>query len=147
MRGRAALCLLALVTLGSAPALPKYRMQAIPQLHYDEGQELWQFDRRVMACSYCHVKDTGGAPWNPFGQAIQAEFQASGGKAKFPQVLHSLLRADRDSDADGYPDALEVFARTLPGDPASRPKESLTELRAAFEASGGTERYAPAAKR
>lgn len=136
------------MALGSAPALPKYRMQAIPQLHFDEGQELWHFDRRVMACTYCHVKDTGGAPWNPFGQAVQAEFGASGGQVKFPQVLHGLLKADRDSDADGYPDALEVFARTLPGDPASRPEQPLAELRAAFEKAGGAEQYAPrAAKR
>ena len=92
-----------------ALAMPKFRLQAIQQFHYDKENPLWEYDRRVMACSYCHVKESGGAPWNSFGQALQAQFQADGMKGqknKFPQVLHDLLKAGKDSDGDGYTDAL-----------------------------------------
>lgn len=130
----------------AALAMPKFRLTAIQQFHYDVGNPLWELDRRVMACTYCHVKDSGGAPWNPFGQALQAQFvtdAATGQKNKFPQVLYDLLKAEKDADADGYPDALEVYAHTLPGDPASRPTQALPELRRAFDAAGGVAQYAP----
>ncbi|GGM13549.1 hypothetical protein [Deinococcus aerophilus] len=138
-----------LVLLGApvALALPKYRLQAIPQLRYDADNPLWTLDRRVMACTYCHVHEGGGAPWNPFGEAIRAGFRAdaeAGGKGKFPDVLYATLQAGQDADGDGYPDALEVFARTLPGDPASRPDQPLAEVQAAFAVAGGVEQYAPA---
>ena len=140
--------LLALAALlgGAALALPKYRLQAAPQLHLTDGNELWQLDRRVMPCSYCHVQETGGAPWNPFGQAIQATFrrEAEAGRAvKFPQALSVLLESNGDADGDGYPDALEVFAKTLPGDPASRPERPVADLQAEFDAVGGAAQFAP----
>ncbi|WP_243398218.1 hypothetical protein [Deinococcus koreensis] len=140
--------LVALVALSvpAALAMPRFRIQAIPQLHYDTGNALWELDRRVMACTFCHVKDSGGAPWNPFGQAIQAAFQAdakAGGKAKFPEVLYATLKAGGDADGDGYLDALEVYARTLPGDRESVPDRPLKELQAAFEGAGGIAQYAP----
>jgi hypothetical protein len=129
--------------------MPRYRLQAIPQLHYDAGNPLWTLDRRVMACTYCHVHEGGGAPWNPFGEAIRAGFRAdaqAGGKGKFPDVLYATLQAGHDADGDGYPDALEVFARTLPGDPDSRPAPPLAEVQAAFAVAGGTAQYAPKGK-
>ncbi len=144
----AAVLLAALVTV-SAPvafAMPRFRLQAIPQLHYDQGNPLWELDRRVMACTFCHVKDSGGAPWNPFGESIRAAFNAdaqAGGKGTFPDMLYSVLKADHDADADGYQDALEVYAHTLPGDPHSVPATPPAELRAAFEKAGGIPQYAP----
>ena len=131
---------------GAALALPKYRLQAAPQLHLTGGNELWQLDRRVMPCSYCHVRESGGAPWNPFGQAIQATFrrEAEAGRAvKFPQALSVLLESNGDADGDGYPDAPEVFAKTLPGDPASRPERPVADLQAEFDAVGGAAQFAP----
>lgn len=136
--------------LSTAGALPRYRIQAAPQLHLTEGNELWELDRRVMPCTYCHVNADGGAPWNPFGQAIQATFASeakAGRHLTFPQALSTLLQADTDADGDSYPDALEVYARTLPGDPASRPQQPLNELRAAFAAAGGAEQFAPPKKK
>ncbi|WP_291431716.1 hypothetical protein [Deinococcus sp.] len=133
---------------GAALALPKYRLQAAPQLHLTGGNDLWQLDRRVMPCTYCHVRESGGAPWNPFGQAIQATFrrEAQAGRAvKFPQALSVLLESNGDADGDGYPDALEVFARTLPGDPASRPERPVADLQAEFGAAGGAAQFAPPA--
>ena len=103
-----------------------------------------------MPCTYCHVNADGGAPWNPFGQAIQATFASEAREGRhltFPQALSTLLKADTDADGDGYPDALEVYAKTLPGDPASRPGQPLDELRAAFAAAGGAEQFAAPKKK
>ncbi|UBV42585.1 hypothetical protein LAJ19_13300 [Deinococcus taeanensis] len=132
-----------------AHALPKYRLQAAAQLHLNDGFELWELDRRVVPCTFCHVNAEGGAPWNPFGQAIQATFAreaAAGRHLTFPRALYTLLQADTDADGDGYADALEIFARTLPGDPASVPDRPPAEVRAAFEKAGGVTRYAPPRK-
>ncbi|WP_189101668.1 hypothetical protein [Deinococcus knuensis] len=145
--GRVTLALAALLG-GAALALPKYRLQAAPQLHLTAGNDLWQLDRRVISCTYCHVRESGGAPWNPFGQAIQATFrsEAEAGRAvKFPQALSVLLESGGDADSDGYPDALEVFARTLPGDPDSRPERPVADLQVEFDAAGGAAQFAPPA--
>ncbi|WP_288401785.1 hypothetical protein [uncultured Deinococcus sp.] len=147
--GRLAGALLAASVALSVPvalALPQYRTAAIRQFHYDEGNPLWEYDRRVMACTFCHVKASGGAPWNPFGEEIRAAFRAdaqAGGRAKFPAVLGGVLAAGKDADGDGYSDALEVWARTLPGDPQSRPDRPVAEVQAAFGAAGGTALYLP----
>lgn len=128
-----------------ALASPAYREQAIRQFHY-EGSVL---SRRTMACTFCHVNDRGGAPWNAFGEALKTGFRDKP-TAKFDAVLYEVLAAGGDADEDGYGDALEVFARTLPGDAASVPKESLAALRARFEKAGGIEQYravAPSRKR
>ena len=53
------------------------------------------------------------------------------------------VKLDADVDTDGVPDALEVFAGTLPGDPASKPSEGLEALRERFEKAGGIRLYAP----
>lgn len=138
--------MLAFLLPSVALAMPQFRRQAAQQLHFDQDNPLWQYDRRVMACSYCHVSESGGAPWNSFGQALQAQFQADAGqgqKSRFPQVLYDLLKAEKDSDGDGYADALEVFARTQPGDAGSRPPQPVAELEKAFAAAGGVGQYAP----
>ncbi|MFC3861923.1 hypothetical protein ACFOPQ_14235 [Deinococcus antarcticus] len=132
--------------LTCADAMPKFRLQAARQFHYDQGNPLWEYDRRVMACSYCHVKESGGAPWNSFGQALQEQFRADAavaGKNKFPQVLYDLLKAGQDSDGDSYSDALEVFAKTLPGDATSKPEKTVAELEEEFEAVGGISQFQP----
>ena len=87
------------------------------------------------------LSKSGGAPWNVFGQALQKGFAASP-KSNFGEVLYTVLSANGDSDGDGYPDAVEVFARTLPGDPDSHPDRPLAELEQEFAAVGGVEAYA-----
>ena len=144
--GRRVTLALAVLLGGAALALPKYRLQAAPQLYLTGGNDLWQLDRRVMSCAYCHEQETGGGSWNPFGQAIQATFrrEAEAGRAvKFPQALSVLLESNGDADSDGYADALEVFARTLPGDPASHPERPAADLQAEFDAAGGAAQFAP----
>lgn len=150
MRPRAALALLVLAGAGAALALPGFRLTAIQQFHYDQGNPLWEYDRKVMSCAYCHVKESGGAPWNAFGQALQQQFRAdaaAGRKNKFPAVLYDRLKLMQDADGDGYADALEVYARTLPGNPASTPTEPVAELGKAFAAAGGVAQYAPKVKK
>ncbi|MBB6097096.1 hypothetical protein HNR42_000510 [Deinobacterium chartae] len=131
--------LLGLAGLATAAlARPPYRTQAIAQFHL-EGSPL---KKSTMSCAYCHTSDTGGPGWNPFGLEVRAGFAAEP-KRRIADVLYRVLQANRDADGDGYPDALEVFARTLPGDPASAPTETLADLEARFQAAGGVEQYAP----
>lgn len=134
---RAALIGVLVAAASLAFARPVYRSQAIDQLHI-EGSKL---SAKTMACTYCHVNASGGAPWNAFGEALKKGFRDHP-KAKFDAVLYEVLAANRDSDEDGYPDALEVFAKTLPGDAKSKPTPTLADLRAAFDAAGGVKQYA-----
>ena len=124
--------------------MPAFRLTAIQQLHYDAGEPLWQYSGKVMACTFCHVNARGGAPWNSFGQALQKGFQMNP-KARFGDVLYGVLAANGDADGDGYPDAIEVFAHSLPGDASSRPDKPLAELETEFAAAGGVGQYTPKA--
>ncbi|WP_409013289.1 hypothetical protein [Deinococcus sp.] len=126
---------------GSVLAMPQFRLTAIQQLGYDRLDPLWQYSGKVMGCTFCHVGKQGGAPWNVFGQALQKGFAANP-RSSFGDVLYAVLRANGDQDGDGYPDAIEVFARTLPGDPGSHPDRPLAELEQEFAAVGGVEAYA-----
>ena len=147
-RRAARLALLALFGLGLTGvtlAMPQFRMQAVVQLHYDKLDPLWQYSGKVMSCTFCHVNKSGGAPWNVFGQALKAGFAANP-RSNFGTVLYTVLQANGDSDGDGYPDATEVYANTLPGDPQSHPDKPLAELEQQFTAAGGTAMYAPPKK-
>lgn len=117
-----------------ASAFPQYRVQAIKQLHLAVDRD----GQQVVGCQYCHVSPQGGAPWNPFGQLVQDKLGAD-----FAATLYAALEANKDSDGDGYEDALEVFAGTRPGDKASRPLVDPAFLRKNFEAAGGLKLYRP----
>jgi hypothetical protein len=112
-----------------ANAFPAYRTQAVAQFKLDD---------KTTDCAYCHVSSSGGAPWNPFGQLVQIKLEGDIGKA-----LYEALAAKLDSDEDGYADALEVYAKTLPGDKDSKPKDDVKTLEAAFEKAGGLEPFKP----
>lgn len=140
--GGALLAALVLLSAPAALALPKYRTEAVRFLGHDKDDPLWELTRKVMPCVTCHTQPQGGKGWNPFGQSLQAEFRAQP-HANFRTVLRSVLAKNADADADGYPDALEFFARTLPGDPRSRPAEALAVLHAEFEKAGGLTQYQP----
>ena len=92
----------------------------------------------VVGCVLCHVNTEGGDPWNAFGQRVQAKLDGD-----FAKTLLGVLGELRDSDADGYNDALEIFAKTLPGDAKSVPSQKPEELQAAFEKAGGLEQFKP----
>jgi hypothetical protein len=110
-------------------AFPAYRAMAVKQLHL--------VDKRVM-CTYCHVNAGGGAPWNPFGQAVQDALTEN-----FPQTLYEVLKTKNDADGDGYFDALEIFAGSQPGDKKVMPLVDAQTLQEYFEKAGGFELYKP----
>lgn len=134
--GGALLAGLVLLSAPTALALPKYRVEAARFLGHDKDDPLWQLSGKVMPCVTCHTQPQGGKGWNAFGQSLQAEFRAQP-RANFRTVLRSVLAREADADADGSPDALEFFARTLPGDPKSKPSKPLRDLQAEFEQAGG----------
>lgn len=136
------LILCSLLLCGTALARPPYRNQAIKQLNFT-GSPL---ESSTMSCSYCHMSDYGGAPWNPFGNALRSTLKADS-KRNFSQALYTLLGNLKDSDKDGYEDALEVYAHTLPGDAKSVPNSKHDVLWAAFVKAGGTNLYAPAVRK
>ena len=125
------------LALAVTPALafPTYRQAAIAQLRLEPDKS---DGTRSVTCRYCHVNEDGGDPWNPFGRLVQAKLDGDIGKA-----IYAALAANLDSDRDGYEDALEVFAKTLPGDAKSVPTEAKPDLKARFEKAGGLEQYRP----
>jgi hypothetical protein len=125
---------LVVVWMPYATARPPYRLQAINQFNLvaDRG------DVRTASCQYCHVNANGGAPWNPFGNEVRANFKGNIGDA-----LYETLKAMKDSDGDGYADVLEVFAGTLPGDANSKPLVTTQFLMQSLEKVGGVDIYKP----
>jgi uncharacterized membrane protein len=67
-------------------------------------------------CTLCH---TGPPKLNPYGKDVQAALNATGSKQLTPEILHSI--DNKDSDGDGFTNAEEFAADTLPGDPTSKP--------------------------
>ncbi|GEM48032.1 thrombospondin type 3 repeat-containing protein [Deinococcus cellulosilyticus] len=128
------------VVIGTAFALPQYRLQAIKQFHY-KGSTL---KKSTMACTFCHVQDSGGAPWNPFGENLRKTFRENPDRS-VAEALYLVLEQDLDSDGDGYSDVLEVYAHTFPGNAENKPEKSVDALKTAFEKAGGLEQYAPVA--
>jgi hypothetical protein len=92
------------------------------------------------SCQLCHMNARGGAPWNPFGLAI-GKFRAK--RLPIDKAVFEALKLEADVDKDGFTDALEVFAGTMPGDANSKPNETLEDLKSKFETAGGVTQYAP----
>jgi hypothetical protein len=92
------------------------------------------------SCQLCHMNARGGAPWNPFGLAV-GKFRAK--RLPIDKAVFEALKLEADVDKDGFTDALEVFAGTMPGDAISRPVETLEVLKSKFDAAGGVTQYAP----
>lgn len=115
--------------LSVVSAFPAYRAQIVQQFKLVDSK---------VGCTYCHVSASGGAPWNPFGQAVQSELTGDIGA-----TLLEVLQANRDADGDGYSDALEVFAGTLPGNKDSAPLVRVDALQLAFDKAGGVAQFKP----
>jgi hypothetical protein len=111
-----------------------YRLHAIQQ--YKLGTDT------VMTCQYCHAKTSGGNNWNGFGQ-LMLEVYRKNAKGSPEAMLYLTLKAKRDSDDDGFIDALEVVAKTLPGDPESKPQKTVPELETALKKMGGLDAFKP----
>ena len=62
-------------------------------------------------------------------------------KRNISDALYLVLKANKDSDADGYSDTLEIVANTLPGDKASKPTKTVKVLEAELKALGGVDKF------
>jgi hypothetical protein len=125
------------ITLSSG-ALARPIYNAIMEHQYGIREDK---NARASTCLYCHT-DLEGDDWNAFGLELRNTFKNEGAK-RIPESLYLVLKRDKDSDEDGYKDVLEVFAKTLPGDPESKPTESAAELEAQLEAEGGVDLFKP----
>lgn len=106
-----------------------YRLQAIQQ-----------YQVTSMNCQYCHQAASGGGNWNKFGQAMR-EIYLGTAKRDIGVTLYEVLKANKDSDGDGYSDVLEVVAKTLPGDEKSKPTKTVAALEAELKALGGVDHF------
>ena len=131
------------LVLGAVQAKNTYRLAAIAQFKLspdtDDGT-------RLILCTYCHVNNSGNKPWNPFGINLQTTFRnetdtSLSNTLRIKDALYKVLAKKLDSDNDGYYDALEVFAKTLPGNDASKPTTEFAKLEAQFKDAGGFAQY------
>ena len=128
--------LFAVVLSTRAMARPIYNAIMEHQYGIREDKEA-----RASTCLYCHT-DLDASDWNPFGLELRNTFFKEAGK-RIPEALYLVLKHDKDSDKDGYKDVLEVYAKTLPGDPESKPTTAVAELEAQLEAEGGVDLLKP----
>jgi hypothetical protein len=129
--------------LGVSQAKNTYRLAAITQYKLspdtDDGT-------RLTLCTYCHVNNSGNKPWNPFGINLQSTFRNEtdtglSNTVRIKDALYKVLAKKLDSDNDGYYDALEVFAKTFPGNDSSKPSTEAAKLEAQFKDAGGFAQY------
>jgi hypothetical protein len=111
-----------------------YRLHAIEQ--YKLGVETG------MTCQYCHTQVAGGSNWNGFGQGMREVFLKHP-KDDPQKILYLTLKAKHDSDQDGFIDVLEIIAKTLPGNPNSKPQKTVLQLETALRKMGGLDAFKP----
>jgi len=74
--------------------------------------------KAVQSCGFCHVA-SGPPKRNPYGADLKTALEQAHTRVLSAAILHSIDA--KDSDGDGFTNAAEIAADTLPGDPASRP--------------------------
>ena len=121
--------LVAATALTPSSAKNAYRLQAIQQ-----------YSVTSMGCIYCHTSPSGGSNWNAFGTSLKTIYLGTA-KSNISEALYLVLKANKDSDADGYTDTLEIVAKTLPGDKASKPTKTVKALEAQLKALGCVEKF------
>jgi hypothetical protein len=94
------------------------------------------------SCKYCHLQAFGGAGWNAFGTGIRDQYLGAA-KSNAKQAMYLQLKANKDSDSDGYSDVLEVVAKTLPGDAKSKPSQKVADLQKSLTKMGGVDAFKP----
>lgn len=73
---------------------------------------------RNIECSYCHTA-TAPAGWNAYGEALKSQLDGQDFEGLLPRALQST--GALDSDGDGFSNADETAAGSLPGDASSHP--------------------------
>jgi hypothetical protein len=125
------------ILVSSATARSGYRLAAQEQYLLLEKS-----GKGEITCAYCHTSPNGGAGWNKFGQQLR-DLYFGEARRNVGDMLFMALRANKDADADGYTDVLEVVAKTLPGDAASKPAKSVADLQAELTKLGGLQVFMP----
>jgi uncharacterized membrane protein len=95
-------------------ALPAYLEAARSAYAFKPGGTI-----DAKGCNLCHAGATNRNSLNLYGKDVQTALQTAPGRTMTPAVLHTL--DEKDSDGDGWPNAQEFAADTLPGDPTSKP--------------------------
>jgi hypothetical protein len=93
-------------------------------------------------CQFCHSTAFGGRSWNKFGDSIRTQFDGAASR-KIQDALYLVLKENKDSDNDGYGDALEVVAKTLPGDAKSKPSAPVADIEEQLKKLGGIDVFKP----
>jgi hypothetical protein len=93
-------------------------------------------------CKYCHIQTFGGAGWNTFGTGMRDQYLGAA-KSNSKQAMYLQLKANKDSDSDGYSDVLEIVAKTLPGDAKSKPSKKVVDLQKDLKKLGGVDAFKP----
>ena len=127
-----------LVFTGAGGAKNQYHLAAVAQYRLEPDRD---DGTRTVSCTFCPLNSTGASPWNPFGLNLRDTFRKESASLsdaeRIKDALYKVLVKKLDSDDDGYGDALEIYAGTLPGNSVSTPKRDIGELGKAFVASGG----------
>jgi hypothetical protein len=109
----------------------------------------YQFEKNTLVtksgCKFCHSTAFGGESWNKFGIALKTQWEGAANK-KIQEALFLVLKENLDSDGDGFSDALEIVAKTLPGDAKSKPSAAVLDLEAQLKKLGGVEAFKPVVK-
>jgi mono/diheme cytochrome c family protein len=127
----------ALLVLGVAKAFP-----SLQETMYEQ-YDLWSVSSVQKAqCAYCHTSRERVETLNPFGKALN-DFWKGEARGNPAQALYLVLKVNRDADADGYDDVLEVIAGTLPGDKSVKPTASKTQLEMRLKERGGVDSFKP----
>ncbi len=114
-----------------------YRLQAQTQYKLVTAD-----GKGTIGCIYCHNNASGGGGWNKYGTAVR-DLYFGETKQNIAEALYLVLKADKDSDGDGYPDVLEVVSKTLPGDAKSKPTKTAEALTAELKKLGGVDAFKP----
>ncbi|HLI49578.1 MAG TPA: DUF2231 domain-containing protein [Chthonomonas sp.] len=109
------LLLLSVVPLANAWARPQFPPIVIETYHLAPGSTDYNAAKN---CTLCHVP-SGPPERNPYGKDVKRALERAGATMLTPAILHSI--DNLDSDGDGYTNAQEFAADTLPGDPNSHP--------------------------
>lgn len=116
--------------LNSVSAFGTYREQVVKQFKLVNAR---------VSCAFCHSSPGGGDARNAWGQLVESKL----GSGDISKALFEAVSAKKDSDGDGYADALEIFAGTFPGNKDSSPIVTVAALEAAFTKAGGVDQYKP----
>lgn len=99
--------------------------------------------KAVANCTFCHVAQ-GPPKRNPYGTDLEAALKQAQTKTLTSDILKSI--ENKDSDGDGFTNAAEIAADTLPGDSSSKPagQPNATPQAASTTASTASASSAPA---